>query len=387
VTTRRAARAALALGATIFLAGAAPAQELDDLLVKKGVLRGDQYLAGGTVDVHGKVEGDLTMAAVQAGLDGIVTGDVAAVGALVHVGGLVGDDVRALGGQVIIQGSVGDGLLVGGGEILLTHGTRVGGDAILGGRRVVDLGDVTGNLTAVAQYVEIAGDVGGRTTIRADEIVIGPKARLSGDLIVRGPHRPRIADGARIDGKVVMDEPPPPGAWQRLREMGRVVAVQLGLLLVAWAWMATAPRVSREAAAVEWRQAWSIPGIGVAVLFGLPLVAVLLAITVIGIPVAVGIAAVWVILLLAGYASTAICLGRWLRTLRRGDGAEATLRAILPWTFLALLLLRGAQAIPWVGVGVTIGAVGFGAGAVARAAQQAHWRGRVSRGPPGPGAA
>jgi hypothetical protein len=59
--------------------------------------------------------------------------------------------------------------------------------------------------------VEIAGDVRGRTTIRAEEVVIGPKAWLYGDLVVRTPNPPRTADGAQIVGKVVLDAPPPLG--------------------------------------------------------------------------------------------------------------------------------------------------------------------------------
>jgi hypothetical protein len=384
-------RAALVLGGVLLAAGGVSAQEFGDLIVKKGLLRGDQYLAGGTVDVHGKVEGDLVMAAAQAGLDGIVTGDVAAIGAHVHVGGIVGDDVRALGGRVIVQGIVGDGLLVGGGEITLTRGTRIGGNAILGGRRVMDLGDVDGDLLVAGQYVEIAGDVRGRTTIRAEEVVIGPKARLHGDLVVRSPNPPRIADGAQIAGKVVLDAPPAQDFAQWLGGVAWTVGLQLGLLLVAWAWMFFAPRLSREAAVVEWRKMGLIQGIGIAVVLGMPLVAVLLAITVVGIPLAVGVAAIWAVLLLAGYASTAICLGNWLRA-RRGGGwpgglSGARLGESLLWTLLALLLLRAAEAIPWIGPVVTVGAVLFGSGAVARAAQVAHERGRVSGEPPGPAAA
>jgi len=383
----RVARAVLLLGGALLAAGGASAQEFEELIVKKGLVRGDQYLAGGTVDVHGKVEGDLVMAAAQAGLDGIVTGDVAAIGALVRVGGIVGDDVRALGGRVIVQGIVGDGLLVGGGEITLTRGTRVGGDAILGGRRVMDLGDVDGDLLAAGQYVEIAGDVRGRTTIRADEVVIGPKARLFGDLVVRSPNPPRIVDGARIVGKVVLEAPRVPGFLERLRGIAWAAGMQIGILLVAWAWMFFAPGLSRAAAALEWRQVGLVQGIGVAVVLGLPLLAVLLAITVVGIPLAIGVAAIWAVLLLAGYASTAICLGNWLRARRGRAVSDARLGGSLPWTLLALLLLRAAEAVPWIGPVVTAAAIFFGAGAVARGAQLAHGRGRVSRGPPGPAAA
>jgi cytoskeletal protein CcmA (bactofilin family) len=366
---------------------ARPAQEFGELLVKKGILHGDQYLAGGTVDVHGTVEGDLSMAGVQAGLDGRVTGDVAAVGVLVHVGGIVGDDVRALGGKVIVEGWVGDGLLAAGGEVLLTRGTRVGGTAMLAGRRVTVLGDVEGDLLAVGEVVELAGDVRGSTSIRSDEVIVGPKAKLLGDLVVRGSKPPRIAPGAFVGGRVVVEEPGPIGLLARLRGIVGAAAMQVGLLLVAWAWMALAPRLSRESVVLEWRGFPAVAGIGLAVAFGLPIVAGLLAITVVGIPVAVGTAAVWALLMLAGYSSTAVCLGDWLASRGRGGVPDASLGRRLLRTFLALLLLRAAAAVPWVGAAVTVGAVVVGAGAVARAAQEAHQRGRISRGPPGPAAA
>ena len=363
---------------------AALAQEYRELNVKKGRLDGDQYLAGATVDVHGSVEGDLTMAGLQAGLDGTVSGDVNAAGFLVHVGGVVGDDVRAVGGKVIVQGWVGDGLLVAGGEISLTRGTRVGGNAILGGRRIVDLGDVAGNLDAAGEYVEIDGDGTGVARIRSDDVVIGPKARLSGDLVVTGARPPRIADGAVVGGKVTVVAPTPRtlGAWAVAA--ARAALMQIGMLLLAWAWMALAPALARDAVAMEWRSPWFAETLGIAAVFGLPLASVLLALTVVGIPVAIGTGSAWVLLVLAGYSSTALCLGGWLRRRARRLEKPPRLGERLLWTLSALLLLRLAAELPWVGWVVTVGAVLAGAGAVARAAQLAHARGRVRREPPGP---
>lgn len=371
---------------TLFGAMAGAAQEYRELNVKKGRLVGDQYLAGATVDVLGRVEGDLTMAGLQAGLDGTVSGDVNAAGFLVHVGGVVGDDARALGGKVIVEGSVGDGLLVAGGEIELTRGTRVGGDAILAGRRIVNLGDVDGDLDAAGSYVEIHGDVKGIARIHSDEVVIGPKARLLGDLVVTGANPPRIAEGARIAGKVTVAAPDrrTPGGW--VVAGARAALMQIGMLLLAWAWMALAPGLARDAAALEWRSPWFAETLGIAAVVGLPIASVLLAISVVGIPVAIGTASLWTLLVLAGYSSTALCLGTWMRGRVRRSPGDPRLGGRLLWTFLALLLLRAAAGLPWAGWVVTAAAVLAGAGAVARAAQLAHARGRVRPTTPGPAA-
>jgi cytoskeletal protein CcmA (bactofilin family) len=377
----------LAAGLLLLGAAGAGAQELRELLVKKGLQKEDQYLAGSTVDVHGKVEGDLTMAGLQAGLDGVVTGDVNAAGLLVHVGGVVGDDVRALGGKVVVEGWVVDALLAAGGEVTLTKGTRVGGKAMLAGRRIVLRGDVEGNLDAVGAHVELDGDVGGTARIVSDEVVIGPRARLRGDLVILGENPPRIAEGAVVAGKVTVEGAGPVAWGARFAGAARAALMQIGMLLLAWAWMALAPSLAREAAAVEWRSPGRAEAVGIAAVFGLPVVAVLLAVTVVGIPVAIGAASAWVLLVLAGYSTTAICLGGWLRTRTRGAPKGRGFRGRLLWTLAALLVLRAGTALPWIGWVVTLGAVLAGSGAVARAARAAHVRARLSRAPPGPAGA
>ncbi len=382
---RLAAGLAVASLACAGLTGSAWAQDVDGLVVRKGPLPGDQYLAGVTVDVHGRVDGDLAMLGVQAGLDGICTGDVLAAGAVVHVGGIVGDDVRVLGGQVTVQGSVGDGLPAAGGEILVTPNTAVGGRALLAGRRVLAHGDFHGGLLAAGEHVELRGDVRGGARILSDDVEVGPRARLDGDLVVVGRNPPRIADGARISGTVSVEAPPGSGGAGRLRAALGGAAMQVGMLLVVWAWLVLAPGLARRAAILEWRRTTFDVGIGVAVALGLPLAAALLAASVVGLPLAAGVLSVWGLALLLGWAATAACLGEWLRARLRP--ASGGLGPRLAFALVALLVIRAGVALPWVGWAVAAGALLAGTGAVARAVQEAHGTARLSRGRPGPGAA
>jgi hypothetical protein len=269
--------------------------------------------------------------------------------------------------------------------VTIARNSRIGGNAMLAGRRVVNHGDVEGTLDVAALHVEIDGEVGGTARIRSGEVVVGPSARLKGDLVVRGESPPRIAEGARIAGKVILEPPPRPGAWEWFVLATRAALMQVGMLLLAWAWVALAPGLARDAASVEWRDLGLAEGVGVSAVAGLPVVAALLAVTVVGIPVAIAVAAAWVLLVLAGYATSALCLGAWLRERTARGAGPARLGARLGWTFVALLLLRAGAAIPWAGWAITVGAVLAGAGGVARAAQLAHARARAGRGAPGPG--
>ena len=176
----------------------------------------------------------------------------------------------------------------------------------------------------------------------------------------------------------------PPTLGARVVSLAREALMQLGMLLLAGAWMLLAPTLARDAAALEWRSPWFAETLGIGAVVGLPFAAALLALTLVGLPAAVGLAAAWVLLVLAGYATTATCLGAWLRSRLRRDPSEPPPWERLAWILAALLLLRAGGEVPWVGWIVPLAAVLAGAGAVARATQLARERARDRAGPPGP---
>jgi hypothetical protein len=184
-----------------------------------------------------------------------------------------------------------------------------------------------------------------------------------------------------------VETPAPPGWKDLLVASARAALLQVGLLLVVLAWLVLAPTLARDAQVLEWRRPGLAEGMGVAAVVGLPFAAVLLALTVVGLPLAVAIASTWTLLVLAGWASTALCLGDGLRARTRRGATTPLLGERLLFAYAALLLLRAGAAIPWAGWAVTLGALLAGAGAVARAAQLAHERRRLSRAPPGPAGA
>jgi len=100
----------------------------------------------------------------------------------------------------------------------------------------------------------------------------------------------------------------------------------------------------------------------------------------VGIPLALAAVATWGLAMLAGYASTAVCLGDGLRR-RMGQGDDR-LGPRLLGTAVALAALRALEAVPWLGVAVAAGALVLGAGAVGRAVQLAWARARAARGLP-----
>jgi cytoskeletal protein CcmA (bactofilin family) len=377
---RRVVRVLPAL-AILGLASPAWPQQAGDRVEPTGVLEGDQYLAGRVVTVRARVRGDVFAAGAAVRVEGEVEGDVAAAAGEVEVAGPVADDVRVVGGQVHLRGRVGDEVVAAGGEVVLHRESWVGGRARLAGRRVVVEGSIGRGVDAAGEQVEIDGEVAGDVAVAAERVVVGPRARIGGSLSVTSPEPPRIAEGARIAGPVSFSPARGGGAGGRAGALLRAVALQVGLFLLAWAWLVLAPGLARQSARVERGELALSLGFGVAVLFGLPVVAAGLALTFVGLPLAAAALASWVLVALAGWVTTATCLGDWLRE-RAGRGGDR-LGSRLVGVAVALGLLRLLAAVPILGWAVVAGALAFGAGGAARAAQRAHARARVAAGAPG----
>jgi len=140
--------------------------------------------------------------------------------------------------------------------------------------------------------VRVNGEVHGDVEVRAEELEIGPDARIGGRLVYRGPAAPVVPEGAVIAGGVEFHEQArgtgstnrgracssPGTASARSRGCGRVhrrVAVPAAL-----------PALPARGGATVGRRPWQSLGLGLAILVCVPFVGVVLLITIIGIPLA-----------------------------------------------------------------------------------------------------
>ncbi|MFW6181080.1 MAG: hypothetical protein ACOC8N_04970 [Spirochaetota bacterium] len=131
------------------------------------VIRGDLFMAGDRVIVQGKVEGDLYAAGRQVIIEGEVTGDVVLAGEWITVAdtGLVGQDLLFAARETVLQGPV-------------------RGYALGGGR-----------------WVRVNASLGGDARFVAEELVLGERARIGGDLRYHSGKDARIAEGHGWTGR------------------------------------------------------------------------------------------------------------------------------------------------------------------------------------------
>jgi len=335
-----------------------------------GQFGSDRFSAGGMVHLIEPVAGDALLAGGQVDIASEVQGDLVVAGGEVSVGGGIGDDLYAAGGEVTVDAIVAGNARVAGGEVEIGPATVIEGGASITGGRVKFDGSVTGYLQATGGDVRLSGAVGGDAMVRSGELHIAPGTRIDGKLVYRGPDAPVVPEGATIAGGVEFHETSAHRWVDRNTHVavdaGRAVGSMLwfvGVFAVAALFTAIFPAFSTQAATMIGRDPWTSLGIGLAVLVCMPFVAVVLLVTIIGIPLALLLVPVYLVLMFLGWVTAALFLGeKLLEFARRGQpvGIGWRILALLA-ALIALWLLR---RIPYAGPLIGLAALSAGIGAL-----------------------
>ncbi|WP_436907328.1 bactofilin family protein [Halosimplex marinum] len=302
----------------------------------------DLQAFGGTVVVRGTVDGDLQAFGGSVVVEGAVTGDVDATAGSVQILGSVGGDVTAAGGAV----DVGEGAQIG------------------------------GTLEAGAGSIAVDGTVEGDARLGADSIRLGEDARIDGDLIYDGDLV--RADGAVVDGTVTQDDGLSVGTEPDFTIPGVVFTVYgvFVALLVGAILLLVFPGTAAEVADRATGDPLRTGGIGLLATIGVPIVIGVVAVTIVGIPLAIAGTLAFGLLAWLGTVYGRFVLGTWLLSLADVENRWAAL--VVGVVTVALLRL-----VPVVGAltRLVVFLLGFGALVAVLADAYRDRRGRRERTP------
>jgi cytoskeletal protein CcmA (bactofilin family) len=254
-----------------------------------------------------------------------------------------------------------DHVVITGGAVVPT-GQTAGDIVVVDGPVRID-GRATGDVVSVSGPVRVNGRVEGDLIAVSDRAFLGPAARVGGDLRY-GDERPVLAPGASVAGKVSNEDwADAASGWGWVSAFAWWLAVSVSTLIVGalLVWLAPGALYAAERAVRE--------RLGAAI--GVPLLAILALVTLVGIPFGIALLLAAIPVLLVAYTTSAWIVGR--RVLRN--------RSMSPW--VALLagwgILRVLALIPIVGglVGLAATVVGLGALTVAL------WQARTPGAPAG----
>ncbi len=324
------------------------------------------YMAGADVKIETPIDGDLYAAAGRVIVQQRVSGDAVIVAGSIDLTGTIGDDLRAAGGVVSVAGRIAGEALIGGGSIAFGRNTEIFGHASLAGGDIAVAGRLYGGLKAYAKNIVILGEIHGPVQLSGEQIEILGSARILGDVSYTGRHKIRIDPGAQITGSVTHT----PGAFEFPHPKVHIPGLPalrplllLGLLAAGALLLALFPRFTAHALQTLNVSPLKSVGLGTAIFFSVPPVILLLTLTIIGIPIALMLAAFYGAALLIGYLVTAFFVGdRLLHTARPNFTPNFGWR--IGTLATALLVLWLAYTLPFVGVFIILCALFAGLGAM-----------------------
>jgi hypothetical protein len=292
-------------------------------------ITGEVFVAGNTVTVSAPVERSLAVGGRSVTISGGVGYNTYAAGESVTLRGEFGNDVYAAGNTVTVEeGTVINGDLRIVGQNVIVNGT-VGGDVFAGGQTVTSTATIGGNFRGGSENLTFAGGaIGGNLTYESDRDASG----LDKVVITGSVERKSLE---KTDPSQPWTSGTSAAAW--------LMAVLSSLALGALAIVLLPHKLVRiETKLTEtWQNSL---GYGVASFFLTPIVAIILCMTVIGIPLGLLLFLAYAALIILAMILLPIYVGRWLMRQAKTD----------PQWWIALvvgvLVLKVVELVPFVNV-------------------------------------
>jgi cytoskeletal protein CcmA (bactofilin family) len=243
------------------------------------------------------------------------------------------------------------------GDVTVARGQTVDGVYVVNGDTRI-AGEVAGDVIALSGDVLVSGRIDGDLFTAGGEAHLLPSAEVTGD-VGYGDEHPRVALDARVHGDVSkQDWPDVGGVVSGIGEFVIWLAITLSLLVFGALLLLIAPRAADALEARSRERLGPTIAIGIAVAIVLPVVAFIAAITLVGLPLAIGLGLLMLPLATTAYLVSAYTLGRRM--------VEPPRHRML--AFLAGLgALRIAAYVPVLGTIVGIAALIFGLGLIGAA--------------------
>lgn len=320
------------------------------------VVHNDLVVMAGDVRIDGTVEGDLISFSRSVTVNGTIKGDLISFARDVQIVGTVSDDVRGFAQNLTIEGNVGKHVTAFCQKLDLREKSQVGSNLYAFAGEMQAKGHLLRDLTLFAGETLLSGQVDGAVRIQGDRLTVASDARIPGTLVFRGHRKPEIESGALI-GKLDFVQLTRKPAYVQPRYYLKQAIRYAGTLLLAALLIWLGPRPFQRVTANVGSLARGA-GLGLLLAVAIPVVAVILMITWVGLPIGIVMAGLYLILLYCGQ----IFVGTWLgaKLLSHPEAKLASIGAAA----VGLLIYRVSKFIPVVSYVVTCVVAFIGLGAI-----------------------
>ena len=372
---RRPAGTLFVLGGLLLMLGnARPAEAIEirsgeSVSVNIGEIIDDTLIASGrVVTIDGEVTGDLIVFAQSIEIAGSVHGDIYSFGRTIEVDGRAGGGFAGFGQVIRIGDSIGQSVYGFAQSLRSSPDATIEGDLFAFGENIHVGGSVGRNVTVFSNTLTISGEVKRDVTFGGRLATVQSSAAIGGNLDVGLPDEEslEVDSAANVAGETNVEVPEPGqdadedgilSVWTIAWTALWLVTAFLSGLLLLWALPAL-----RRVPLDNLNGILTSAGLGFVLVTATPVLAVVLAVTLIGLPAGLVIAAVWALSLYVSKIVVAHFLGNALLRPKQED-----IRSLLLPLLAGLVLVLLAVSLPYVGWVINLLLVIIGLGAMGQA--------------------
>ncbi len=320
------------------------------------VIHGDLYMTGGRARIEGTVEGDVFIFAETAEINGHVKGDVIAFAQVTRITGQVDGNIRAFANTLSITGTVDKNVLAFCETVDVTESGKIGGSftAFTTGPSLD--GHIGRDVLLMAHTTEINGKIGGSIDVRGDTFAIGPKAEIGSYIKYKGNKPAEVSSAAKLFSPVQFSKLEHDRENTASHYLWQLIWAA-ALLLFGLVVFLLMPDFSRQAVASTERYGASF-GLGVLVMFGVPIAAIIACVTVVGLFVGVFTLFIWYTALYVAQ----VVVGGFVGQLLLGRTTESW--PLIGRMIIGLFFVRLITAVPQIGGWVKFAVIVWGLGAI-----------------------
>ncbi|MCX6807902.1 MAG: hypothetical protein NTZ80_03865 [Patescibacteria group bacterium] len=272
--------------------------------------------AGMSINIGNVVSGDLALAGQNLQVQNEVQGNFIGIGQNIIINGPIKHDIFAAGNILFINSRVDGDVMFAGQQLILTNKAVISGDLTIASGLLDMSGRINGNIKTIGGDVWINGNILGSANITVQKsLKFGDLGKINGTLKLAAP-TDMSPNRDKVGGEIIFQQKSfnPEKEFGEYKSMmhsiqwlSALVSIILAavLILISKNFIANFAEVSKE-------QIWKNLGFGILTIIILPIVAIILAVTIIGIPFAIIAALLIPILFVFVCIVDAFVIGHWI---------------------------------------------------------------------------
>ena len=343
-------------------ASAAEFRKNDTVTVgREETVKSDLYAMGDRIRVEGTVDGDVFAFAQQMDVSGHITGDLICFCQTLRISGQIEGNLRSMANNITLTGTIDKSASTFTEWITIDPSGKIGHNLTSFTKSLTLDGTLGRDLLSMFGKATINGSIGGSMSGKGENLTINSGASIAGSAKFEGDNPADVSSGAKLAS---------PLEYKKMQHKSHNVRgsgyyvwsiiwaaayVLFGLVLLS-----ILPGFSREASDNVENVGASF-GLGVLVVFAVPIAALIACITVVGLFVGLSTLFLWYGSLYFAQIIVGSTVGQWIL------GRAMDTWSLIGRMVVGICILRAAMAVPFLGIWIKIGVIIWGMGALSLA--------------------